>query len=73
MRDHCRPKKNRPKGAKRELSINGLRYMGPVPDSVFIERDFAQRGDARDVTAQLCGDPLRGRSALDRRSKTDHH
>lgn len=38
-----------------------------VPDRVIAERDRARDLEPRDLTAALCGDPLPGRSALDRR------
>ena len=38
-----------------------------IPDHVLQERDYAQLHDRRDTTAIFNGDPLPGRSALERR------
>jgi len=44
----------------------GQCILGRPPDHVIAERDAAYGAD-RQLTAALCGDPLPGRSALDRR------
>ena len=38
-----------------------------IPPAVLQERDYAQNNDRRDTTAVFNGDPLPGRSALERR------
>ncbi len=43
-------------------------YSKQPPDHVIAERDAALAAGYRDITAAQCGDPLPGRSALDRRN-----
>lgn len=47
----------------------GLTYpVNKIPREVWEARIAEIPQDTRDLTARICGDPLRGRSALDRRA-----
>ncbi len=51
----------------RAAGILPVAYSRQPPDHVIAERDAALAAGYRDITAAQCGDPLPGRSALDRR------
>lgn len=57
-----------PRGLMDRLVAVGMyaRAARGVPANVLAERDAVQAREPRDLTAAFCGDPLPGRSALDR-------
>lgn len=53
---------------RRMLRIKIVATSGPrIPISIIAERDRAMSYETRDITAALMGDPLPGRSALDKK------
>ena len=55
---------------KRAAGIGKDLLTERIPAHVLIERDMRENISPRDLTAVLCGDPLPGMSALDRRRAT---
>lgn len=54
--------------ALRAAGVLAHAYSRTPPDCVIEEARAAMSAGPRDTTAALCGDPLPGRSALDRRN-----
>lgn len=74
--DEQRKKRNAYERARRErdnktfsrkAGITFEAHKSKIPDAVIAERDSRYRASHQDLTAAFFGDPLPGRSALDRR------
>lgn len=67
-----RARRNQEKDTMAALRASGVlahAYSRQPPDHVIAERDAALAAGHRDITAAQCGDPLPGRSALDRKGQ----